>query len=203
MRTRAFVVMAEEPTAGEVKTRFVPEKTGKASERLYICFIRDIFELTGAMINPDYYISYYKENADEVMSKTVTDSLKLRPGKGINTGKRFRDIFAELFKGNYREVIIMDSGIPQLPMGYIDKAFELLEENDVVIGPSLDGDYQVIGLSTFREDIFEGIAWNQGIILEEMLERIEDANLRVAVLPQWDEANTISGWYRVLKELKR
>lgn len=201
MRTRALIVMAKEPKAGEVKTKFTPEAADEASAKLYVCFLKDIFSLTGAILNADYFVSYYPEDTDDIYSHAIPGSFKLKPGRSKNKGNRLRNAFAELFKSSYREVIIVDSDIPQLPMGYIDRAFELLAENDVVIGPSLDGAYQMIGLSTYREGIFEDIAWNRRTVLEETLMRIEDENLRVAVLPQWNEARMVSSWYRVLKEL--
>ncbi|MBE0448450.1 MAG: TIGR04282 family arsenosugar biosynthesis glycosyltransferase [Actinobacteria bacterium] len=204
MRTRALVIIAKEPKAGEMKTKFTPEHTSEASAKLYVCFLKDIFGLAGSILNADYFISYYPEDADDFLSHPVSGSIKLRPSqsKSKSIGDRLRNAFAELFKSDYREVIIMDSDIPQLPMGYIDEAFRLLAEHDVVIGLSGDGIYQVIGLSTYREDIFEDIAWDQNTVLQETMARIQDANLRVAILPQWDDAYMISNWYRVLREVR-
>lgn len=199
MKTQALAIIAKEPRAEGVQTKFIPEHNNEASAKLYVCFLKDIFG-AGSSKGIDCFISYYPEDNKDILTKPVSNILKLKSRQSKDIGRRLQSTFAELFADGYQEIVAVSSAISQVPRGYIREAFDLLYGHDVVIGPSGDGAYHLIGLSTYREDIFEDIMWGRKTVFEETMVKIQNANLRVAVLPHWDGPGESHGLYGILRE---
>jgi len=86
-------------------------------------------------------------------------------------------------------VVLVGSDIPDLPLEFIEEAFTSLEEKDVVIGPSLDGGYYLIGFKDkkFSPQAFKGIPWSTERVFEETMKILKHEGLTVhALKPQRD-----------------
>jgi len=66
----------------------------------------------------------------------------------------------------------------------------MLADADVVLGPSLDGGYYLVGTRRPQPGLFEGIAWSTPEVLDQTLERVRGAGLRAAFLPPWYDVDT-------------
>jgi hypothetical protein len=75
-------------------------------------------------------------------------------------------------------------------VSYIQKAFDILKKIPVVIGPTFDGGYYLIGLSGLNDDIFDGIGWGTSRVFDQTLTRIKSLNTQVYVLPPWYDVDT-------------
>jgi glycosyltransferase A (GT-A) superfamily protein (DUF2064 family) len=92
---------------------------------------------------------------------------------------------------------LIDSDSPTVPKAAFEQAVrELAREGDrVVLGPSHDGGYYLIGLKRAHAAVFENIAWSTESVCEETVERARDAGLEVVMLPLWydvDDAATLA-----------
>jgi glycosyltransferase A (GT-A) superfamily protein (DUF2064 family) len=97
-------------------------------------------------------------------------------------------LFGWAFDQGMERVLALGSDSPSLPDTYIDEALELLTEREVVIGPSTDGGYYLIGLRQRAAGLFAGIAWSTGQVLAQTLERLGDHSL--GLLPMWYDVDT-------------
>ncbi len=75
-------------------------------------------------------------------------------------------------------------------MTYIQKAFHVLKKIPIVIGPTFDGGYYLIGLSGLNDDIFDGIKWGTSRVFDQTLTRIKSLDTQVYVLPPWYDVDT-------------
>src|SRR5205823_11592800 len=78
----------------------------------------------------------------------------------------------------------------------LDPAASMLARDGdrVVLGPSQDGGYYLIGLKRPHRNLFERIAWSTADVLAHTIERAAEINLRVEFLPTWydvDDAATL------------
>jgi hypothetical protein len=80
-------------------------------------------------------------------------------------------------------VVIIGSDSPTLPRQFLVDAFARLRTCDVVLGPSVDGGYCLIGARVAVPELFTGIAWSTPEVLPETLRRL--AGYSHWLLPTW------------------
>jgi glycosyltransferase A (GT-A) superfamily protein (DUF2064 family) len=97
-------------------------------------------------------------------------------------------------------VVLIGCDLPDLTSALIAKAFDALQSNDVVIGPSCDGGYYLIGLNKSTPELFEEISWSTEKVLKQTLEKAERLLLKVQLLDQLRDIDTLEDLY--LSKLK-
>jgi glycosyltransferase A (GT-A) superfamily protein (DUF2064 family) len=100
--------------------------------------------------------------------------------------------------GGGDEVVLVGSDVPSLPPARITAAFDLLENGaDVVLGPSEDGGYYLIGMRRLVPELFTGIAWGAGDVLGRTRGMAERAGLNVALVDPWYDVDRPEDLQRV------
>ena len=101
--------------------------------------------------------------------------------------------FGEMLLHGCETCCIIGSDAPDLPLSYIQEAFRLLElpQPDVVFGPSRDGGYYLLGLRQVWPQLFANIPWSNSDVLERSLAAAHDAGLTAALLPEWQDIDTV------------
>ena len=90
-----------------------------------------------------------------------------------------------------QRVVVIGADTPQLTTATIDDAFAALEDHDVVIGPSTDGGYYLIGMRGQCHDLFSDISWSQETVLGETLDRVKSLALTVKSLPAMTDVDQL------------
>jgi len=93
----------------------------------------------------------------------------------------------------YETVCIIGSDSPDLPRALVLKSFQIHEEGkaDIVLGPSIDGGYYLVGFSGELPPIFDDINWGTEAVFSETVERLKGAAVDYSVLPYWYDVDTI------------
>jgi glycosyltransferase A (GT-A) superfamily protein (DUF2064 family) len=101
--------------------------------------------------------------------------------------------FEEMFKDGCELCCIIGSDAPDLPYSYILEACQLLtaQQADVVLGPSKDGGYYLLGMRQIWPQLFTNIPWSSSDVLEQSLAAARDAGLSTALLPEWQDIDTV------------
>jgi len=81
--------------------------------------------------------------------------------------------------------------VPSLPLDHYTQALALLETNDLVLGPALDGGYYLVGLTRAAPELFTEIPWSTDRVLALTQEKATTLGLKTALLPQWRDVDTI------------
>lgn len=83
--------------------------------------------------------------------------------------------------------LLVGTDTPTLPTAYLQRACDALQRGaaDVVLGPSEDGGYYLIGLRRPVPELFTGMPWSSSTVAAETLARIRRLGLRLALLPGW------------------
>eukprot|EP00871_Galdieria_phlegrea_P000763 jgi/Galph1/1688/GphlegSOOS_G380.1 len=109
--------------------------------------------------------------------------LSLRQQVSGNLGERMRYAFEKSFGKGAKKVVILGVDTPDLDGSLVDDAFSALDFFDVVIGPSLDGGYYLLGLRSLKGDLFKNISWSTPQVLRSTWERAMKYGLSVYILP--------------------
>jgi rSAM/selenodomain-associated transferase 2/rSAM/selenodomain-associated transferase 1 len=103
------------------------------------------------------------------------------PQTGGDLGQRMAAAFEAAFKEGGERVVLVGTDVPDFCEDHLTAAFTALASHDVVLGPSSDGGYWLVGMKR-RHDIFNGIRWGEGQVLEETLKKVSGLGLRHARL---------------------
>jgi uncharacterized protein len=182
MPKHPLIIFAREPEPGQVKTRLAPFMGETAAAELYSCMLIDTVAKATALpgVVPLIFaageMAWFRRRFPEV---------RLSPQQGGDLGERMEKAFADVFAGGAGPVCIVGSDSPDLPPEYVMRAFAELESADIVFGPSEDGGYYLLGMRRLHRELFRGIAWSTGDVLERSLRIAEEAGLKRALLPEW------------------
>ncbi len=191
--------------AGKVKTRLCPPLSLEMAAELYRCFLVDSFSQYRLLKETKVIVSYFPPEATNTFKDISPADFDLLSQEGKDLGEKFTHAFEYAFRLGYRIVAIIGSDHPTLPLKYVRRAFSLLEkaENDLVIGPSFDGGYYLLGLKSFHKRLFQDITWSTNVVFSETLERSKEIGLKVVKLPPWydiDEASDLIYLQHKLRE---
>jgi hypothetical protein len=201
---RGLIVMAKAPVPGTVKTRLCPPYTFEEAAELYRCFLLDTLDLVSRLRGVAVVVAYHPPGAEGVFRSMASPGFKLLPQRGNDLSERLNGAFERLFSLGYEQVVAIGADSPTLPLDYIEGAFELLAkvENDLVLGPSADGGYYLIGMKAPHPSLFLGQVMGTEKVLSETLERAQQVGLRVGLLPPWYDVDTQDDVKRLLAELR-
>lgn len=193
MRANALAVMAKAPVAGEVKTRLVPPLSAGEAARLYGALLSDLLHSLRAFPAADRFVVFTPPDAATLFDAIVPAGFACFPQHAGDLGKRMEAVFADLFSRRYRQVVVIGSDVPVFPAGFLAKAFETLDESRgcVVLGPSEDGGYYLIGMSRLVREIFSDIPWGQDSVLSTTLARLSALACEVRLLPPWFDLDRV------------
>ena len=191
MEAIAVVIMAKAPRAGEVKTRLCPPLSLADASELYRRFLLDKIDQVRALRTASPAIAYTPAEA-RAFFEEIAPGFVLVPQRGADLGDRLANSLGELLDQGYRGALAIDSDTPTLPLGFLEQALDLLTtpEVDVVLGPTEDGGYYLIGLRTVYRELFEAMAWSTSRVFPETIRRADSKGLRVACLPPWYDIDT-------------
>jgi len=207
----ALAVMTKAPQAGRVKTRLVPPLTPEEAAELNKCFLRD----TAAAISSACsrrpvgdeaargIAVYTPVGAESAYNDILPVDFSLLPQRGDRFGERLYLAVEDLFKCGFASVCLIDSDSPTVPAKNFAEAVELLRAlgDRVVLGPSDDGGYYLIGVKKPHRHLFEQIDWSTERVLNQTIQRATEIGLEVKLLPTGYDVDDGASLRRLSNEL--
>jgi rSAM/selenodomain-associated transferase 1 len=199
---RALVVVAKRPMPGETKTRLCPPLEPDQASELYRSFLLDTLDLMAGLDGAKRMIAYTPRGAEGYFRQIAPHGFALITQEGENLGQRLSNVVDVCLNMGYAQVVVMNSDGPTLPAAHLQQAFELLDcpKVDVVLGPSDDGGYYLIGLKRSCPALFQ-VAMSTPTVLRETLWRADELGLQAKCLPGWYDVDTPSDLQRLVREL--
>ncbi|MBN1401798.1 MAG: TIGR04282 family arsenosugar biosynthesis glycosyltransferase [Anaerolineae bacterium] len=199
---RALIVVAKVPSPGQTKTRLCPALTAQEAVELYRAFLLDTLHLMQQVQEADHVIAYLPEDAEPYFRTIAPQGFLSVPQRGEDLGQRLSHVLASYLADGYDQAVVMNSDGPTLPASYLMEAFRRLDqpEIDVVLGPSDDGGYYLIGLKRACSALFE-VTMSTPTVLDDTLERAHLSGLAAACLPPWYDVDVHEDLARLIAEL--
>lgn len=144
-------------------------------------------------------LSYAPPEARSFFQDFAPPHFLLIPQLGLDLGARLLSTFVQLFRQGFERVLAIDSDTPTLPSAYLQHALEVIAqpENDVVLGPTEDGGYYLIGLRRLHAELFEDIPWSTPQVLTETLRRAQTRRLRAVCVETWFDVDSAADLRRL------
>lgn len=202
-RPPAVAVMAKVPGAAPVKSRLHGALSPERATELYRCFLLDRLDAVAGVPDIAPVVAFTPPEAAAVMAALAPPAFRLVPQEGDTLDGRLTRLFARLLEEGHAAAIAIDSDSPTLPMAYVAEAARALAAGraDVVIGPSDDGGYYLVGVRAPQPALFDGVPWSSPDTRRATLERARALGLAVHLLPAWFDVDTADDLARLRAEL--
>ena len=181
------------PAAGRVKTRLAEQLGQDAAADLYKNFVTDILE-TLHRLEVNFKIVFDPPHSKDRFQQWLGKGYWYAPQIGRDLGQKMKNAFLQAFDEGFNNTVIIGSDSPDLPGEYLNLALMALDTNDVIIGPSSDGGYYLIGFArdAFLPEAFDRISWSSDSVFEQTVSTLAKHKRKIYLLPQWHDVDTLS-----------
>ena len=200
MSRGAIVIMAKAPREGSVKTRLNSAYPLRDVARLSECMLRDTLALARSV--PDVHVAVMcpAADADDVAGRLPAGVHVVgQQGTGLAAG--LVSVF-DHFVPEFRRVVALDSDSPHLPRPILESAFDLLEASEVVVGPTEDGGYYLVGASGRHPRLFDLAPLGTSTARDALIGNARSLGLSVAFTDAWYDVDVPADLRRLAIELR-
>jgi rSAM/selenodomain-associated transferase 1 len=198
--------MAKAPRLGTVKTRLAQSLSDEAVTELYCCLLEDTLALARSLGDVEVAIMCPESDVDELARLAGMPlagkpaSVVAQQGEGLAAG--LTSVFAYFAEGHQRRIIAFNSDSPHLPRSVLEDAFESLAAHDVVVGPTHDGGYYLVGAKAPHPTLFAGDGMGTSSALERLLARARALELSVGFAAPFYDIDVADDLTRLAEELR-
>ena len=199
---RTLVIMAKAPRMGTVKTRLAKSLPPEAVTELYRCLLNDTVALAQALVDVEVAIMCPASDVED-LSRTVVKAVPVVPQTGSGLAAALDSVFTQFAARERPGVIAFNSDSPHLPASVLNSAFDALETCDLVVGPTHDGGYYLVGARASHPSLFANDGMGTVNALDALRKRASDLHLSVRVLDPFYDIDVSADLNQLADELQR
>lgn len=188
------------PEAGRVKTRLMP---ALGAEGAMAAHVRLSLAVLDNLVASGYTVQFLWDRALENVPTGAAPVLERLDVHGVAQAVQEGDILGErmsqaLGSGlrGFGKAMIVGSDCPSVDADYVRTAVAALDEVDVVLGPSEDGGYVLIGARRVIPGMLADVAWGTENALSQTCDRLTQAGMSFRLLPQRWDVDEPEDWHR-------
>lgn len=177
----ALIIFTRVPIKGKTKTRLEGFLSQEECKDIHISFLKDIkreFE----DFNKDIFIFYTPEGNEGILTDIFKDIGEYHVQEGENLGEKMLNSIKYVLENGYDSCVLIGTDVPEVKKEYIEDAFNLLRKKDVVLGPTEDMGYYLIGMKKPHEEIFTNQKYGSGDVLSNTLKKVKRCNLTYSLV---------------------
>jgi rSAM/selenodomain-associated transferase 1 len=198
---RVLVIMAKAPRPGAVKTRLATSLSPAAVTAFYCCLLDDTLALAQSLSDVEVAIMCPDSDVTQLAQLAGREvSVVAQKGEGLAAG--LTSVFAHFANDHQRRVIAFNSDSPHLQRSVLEDAFETLAAHDVVVGPTHDGGYYLVGAKASHPTLFAGDGMGTSSALERLLARVRALELSVGLADAFYDIDVADDLTRLAEELR-
>jgi len=200
---RVLVIMAKAPRLGAVKTRLANSLSPEAVTAFYCCLLDDTLALAQSLKLGDVEVAMMCPDSDvNGLTQLVGNDVSVVAQNGEGLAAGLTSVFAHFAEGHQRRIIAFNSDSPHLPRSVLEDAFETLSAHDVVVGPTHDGGYYLVGAKASHPTLFAGDGMGTSSALERLLSRAQTLELSVGFADRFYDIDVADDLTRLAAELR-
>ena len=197
---RTLVVMAKAPKPGLVKTRLIESLPSPAVTALYRCLLEDTLALANSLTGVEVAVMCPEPDQEE-LAQLFGNAVQVVAQKGDGLAAGLTSVFRH-FTAASQHVIAFNSDSPHLPPSVLHSAFEMLVTQDVVVGPTDDGGYYLVGAKAAHSSLFEGEGMGTKSALDRLLTRTNALRLSTGFTEPFYDIDVPSDIVLLARELR-
>lgn len=196
-----LVIMAKAPRPGMVKTRLARSLPVSAVPGLYRCLLDDTVTLAQSLDGVEVAVMCPETDVED-LERTVGNAIPVVPQMGNGLAAALASVFAYFESAGYSRIVAFNSDSPHLPTSLLQAAFELLENCDMVVGPTHDGGFYLVGAKMSHPTLFNTDSMGTKNALEELLTKARGLGLSVRLTDTFYDIDEAADLSRLTEELR-
>tara|TARA_B110000967_G_scaffold205228_1_gene249319 strand:+ start:119 stop:727 length:609 start_codon:yes stop_codon:yes gene_type:complete len=201
MTKNLIIVFVRNPELGKVKTRLSKTIGDQGALKTYILLLKHT-ESVLHKVSSEKVVYYSEKIQKNDLWNDARYQKKLQ--KGVDLGARMQNAFDTAFKDSYEKVVIVGSDLFDLRASHIENAFKYLENYDVVLGPSLDGGYYLLGMKKLHSAVFKNKQWGTDTVFGSTIKNLNQQNVKLLeALNDIDTFEDLQEQPELLKKIKK
>ena len=198
---RTLVIMAKAPKPGMVKTRLTESLPSPAVTALYRCLLEDTLALAKSLTSVKVAVMCPESDQAELVDLLGgTVPVVAQEGEGLAAG--LTSVFRHFTAPGRQRVIAFNSDSPHLAPSVLGSAFEMLTTHDVVVGPTHDGGYYLVGAKAAHPSLFEGGSMGTRSALDRLLTRTKVLDLSTGFTEPFYDIDVANDLLLLARELR-
>lgn len=186
----ALAVMAKAPRPGRVKTRLSPPLTLDQAAAINTCFLKDTAANIAGLTERTPcagVISYTPVGDEHLFEGLLPEGYRLLRQRGNDFGERLFSTAEDLLSCGFSSACLIDSDSPTVPRESFAMAVSVLQQpgDRIVLGPSYDGGYYLIGIKQTHSAPFQNITWSTAAVFSETVAAVDKVGVELITLPLW------------------
>jgi uncharacterized protein len=185
----------------QVKTRLAVAIGAEAASQVSLAFLTALLRrLAGSA--PRRVVAFTPAERHAEFARLAGDDWALQTQGDGDLGARLEQYFTTAFRQGAERIVVLGSDSPTVPAAYLTRAFELLRERPLVLGPTADGGYYLVGASQQVPPIFTEIDWGSPAVWRQTVQHLQQAGHPFAELPEWYDVDEVDDLARLRRELE-
>ena len=197
-----LIIFTRYPETGTTKTRLIPllgtEGAANLQRKMTEHTLSRMTELTASN---DLTIEIrYDGGNEQLMRRWLGAKFEYAPQGDGDLGKRMQRAFEDVFESGAESAVIIGTDIPDLTVKILKKAFTVLKQKEMVLGPARDGGYYLIGFkkTAFSQadgDLFSGITWGERDVLQKTIKIAMDLGFSFSLVDELNDVDRPEDFY--------
>jgi uncharacterized protein len=198
---RVLVIMAKAPRPGAVKTRLTSRLPVPVATAFYRCLLEDTLALARSLDGVEIAIMCPKSDVNELAQLAGPEvDVVAQEGEGLAAG--LISVFAHFARNHEKRVIAFNSDSPHLPSCVLLDAFEMLVGRDMVVGPTYDGGYYLVGAKASHPTLFANNGMGTSSAMEQLLSLARVLELSIGAVQPFYDIDVADDLARLAAELR-
>ena len=198
---RTLVIMAKAPKPGMVKTRLTESLPSPAVTALYRCLLEDTLALAKSLTSVEVAVMCPESDQAE-LAHLLGDTVPVVAQEGEGLAAGLTSVFRHFTAPGRQRVIAFNSDSPHLAPSVLGSAFEMLTTHDVVVGPTHDGGYYLVGARAAHPSLFEGGSMGTRSALDRLLTRTKVLELSTGFTEPFYDVDVANDLLLLARELR-
>jgi rSAM/selenodomain-associated transferase 1 len=198
---RTLVIMAKAPKPGMVKTRLTESLPSPAVTALYRCLLEDTLALANSLTSVEVAVMCPESDQNE-LAVLLGNTVQVVAQKGQGLAAGLTSVFRHFTAAGRQHVIAFNSDSPHLAPSVLDGAFEILATHDVVVGPTHDGGYYLVGAKAAHPRLFESDRMGTRSALDGLLTRAKVLELSTGLMEPFYDIDVANDLILLARELR-
>jgi uncharacterized protein len=198
---RTLVIMGKAPKPGMVKTRLMESLPSPAVTALYRCLLEDTVALAKSLASVEVAVMCPATDHQE-LAHLLGNTVQVVAQKGEGLAAGLTSVFRHFAAASTQHVVAFNSDSPHLVPSVLDNAFEILTAHDVVVGPTHDGGYYLVGAKAAHPTLFEGDGMGTRSALDRLLTRTQALELSTGFTEPFYDIDVANDLILLARELR-
>ncbi len=185
MKENCLLIFLTAPSADKVPANLKEAFGAEKAALVYMDMARHLYSAAKKFSTVQPIVVYRSDNKYPDLRWLDPEDPGFLSLKGATPVEQLSYAMRWSFDAGALHVAALSAQAPGLPGDWIEKAFSMLTEKDIVLGPAQDGEFYLLGMTRVQTQVLEGYPWPGRRFCDEIVERAKRLRVTLYALPEF------------------